>query len=109
MRKAPVAVALALLLAAAVPITAAGHDCSKLTEAQVYAKSSKTIHSGSVPVTYHVCVCDAEPVVELVADGKVVAVVSGGECGDATGAKIEVRASPERGATVGYTVVTPKH
>jgi outer membrane lipoprotein SlyB len=109
MRKVPVAVALSLLVATALPLAGAGHDCSKLTEAQVYAKSTKTIHDGNVPVTYRVCVCDAEPVVELIADGKVVGVVTGGECGEATGRKIEVRASPERGATVGYTVVTPAH
>lgn len=109
MRKAQAAVALALFVAAAAPLAAAGRDCSKLTEAQVPAKSTKTIHEGSVPVTYRVCVCDAEPVVELVADGKVVTVVTGGECGEATGRKIEVRASHERGATVGYTVVTPAH
>jgi hypothetical protein len=107
MTKAPVAAMLALLLAAALPLAAAGRDCSKLTEAQVYAKTSKTIHTGNVPVTYRVCVCDAEPVVELVADGKVVAVVTGGQCADATGLKIEVHAPPDRGVTVGYTVVTP--
>ncbi len=109
MKKAPVAAALALLVAAALPLAGAGRDCSKMTEAQVYAKSSKTIYAGNVPATYRVCVCDAEPVVELVSDGKVVAVVTGGQCADATGTKIEVHASPERGATVGYTVVTPGH
>jgi hypothetical protein len=109
MRKVPVAVALAFLLAAALPLAASGRDCSKLTEVQVQAKTSKTIHGGNVPATYRVCVCDAEPVVELVADGKVVAVVTGGQCADATGAKIEVRASPERGATVGYIAVAPAH
>jgi hypothetical protein len=107
MKTASVAAALALLLAAAPPLRAARPDCSRLTEAQVYAKSSKTIYTGHVPATYRVCVCDAEPVVELVADGKVVGVVEGGKCGDVTGTKIEVRASPDRGATVGYTAVAP--
>jgi hypothetical protein len=107
MRKAPLAVAIALASAAALPLAGSGHDCSKLTEAQVPSKTSKTIYTGGVPATYRVCVCDAEPVVELVADGKVVGVVQGGACGDATGTKIEVRASPERGATVGYTAVKP--
>ena len=105
MRKAPVAVALALLLAAALPLAGSGRDCSKMTEIQVQAKASKTIYTGSVPATYRVCVCDAEPVVELVADGNVVGVVTGGQCTDATGTKIEVRASPDRGVTVGYTAV----
>jgi hypothetical protein len=105
MRKAPLAVALALLLAAALPLAGSGRDCSKLTEIQIQAKSSKTIYTGSVPATYKVCVCDAEPVVELVADGKVVGVVTGGQCMDATGTKIEVRASPDRGVTVGYSAV----
>jgi hypothetical protein len=107
MRKVPVTAALAFLVAAALPVGGAGQDCSKLTEAQVPSKTSKTIYTGGVPATYRVCVCDAEPVVELVADGKVVGVVQGGQCGDATGTKIEVRASPERGATVGYTAVKP--
>ena len=105
MRKAPGAAALALLLAAALPLAGSGRDCSKMTEIQVQAKSSKTIYTGNVPATYRVCVCDAEPVVELVADGKVVGVVTGGQCTDATGTKIEVRASPDRGVTVGYTAV----
>lgn len=105
MRKAPVAAALALLVAAAVPL-AAGRDCSKLTEIQIQAKSDKTIYSGTVPATYRVCVCDAEPVVELVADGKVVGTVTGGQCGDVTGTKIEVHAPSDRGVTVGYTAVT---
>ncbi len=105
MRKAPVAVALALLLAAALPLAGAGRDCSKMTEVQVQAKSAKTIYTGNVPATYRVCVCDSDPVVELVADGKVVAVVTGGQCADAAGTKIEVRASPDRGVTVGYTAV----
>ncbi len=109
MRKVTVVAALALLVAAALPLAGAGRDCSKMTEAQVYAKSTKTLYTGNVPATYRVCVCDAEPVVELWADGKVVAVVTGGQCADATGTKIEVRASPERGATIGYTVVTPAH
>ncbi len=107
MRKAPIAVALALSLAATLPLAGAGRDCSKLTEAQVYAKSTRTIYSGNAAATYRVCVCDAEPVVELIADDKVVAVVTGGQCADASGTKIEVRASPDRGATIGYTVVTP--
>jgi hypothetical protein len=107
MRKVPVAVALALLLAAAQSLAGAGRDCSKLTETQIQAKSSKTIYTGGTPATYRVCVCDAEPVIELVADGKVVAVVTGGQCGDVTGTKIEVHASEDRGVTVGYTVVTP--
>ena len=107
MRKDSIAAALAFLLAAAPPLSAARRDCGNLTEAQVQANSTRTIHSGNVPVTYRVCVCDAEPVVELVADGKVVAVVKGGECADATGAKIEVRASPDRGVTIGYTAILP--
>jgi hypothetical protein len=107
MRKAPVAAALALLFAAALPVVGSGRDCSKLTEAQVQAKSDITIYKGSAPATYRVCVCDAEPVVELVADGKVVATVAGGQCGEATGTRIEVHASNDRGVTVGYTVVTP--
>ena len=109
MRKAPTAFALALLLAAALPLAGARRDCSKMTEAQVYAKSTKVLHEGKAALTYRVCVCDAEPVVELIADDKVVAVVEGGQCADATGMKIEVRASPDRGATVGYTVVAPGH
>ena len=109
MRKAPVAVASALLLAAALPLTGAGRDCSKLTEVQIQAKSDKTIYAGQVPATYRVCVCDEAPVVELVADGKVVAVVTGGQCGDATGTKIEVHAPDDRGVTVGYTAVTKPH
>jgi hypothetical protein len=109
MRKAPAAVALALLLAAALPLAGSGRDCSKLTEIQIQAKSDKTIYTGTSPATYRVCVCDAEPVVELVADGKVVATVTGGQCADVTGRKIEVHASDDRGVTVGYTVVTPAH
>ncbi len=109
MRKVPVAVALSLLVAAALPLAGAGRDCSKLTEVQVQAKGAKTIYTGDVPATYQVCVCDAEPVVELVADGKVVGVVQGGQCGDASGAKIEVRAPADRGVTVGYTLVKPAH
>jgi hypothetical protein len=105
MRKAPCVVAVAFALAAALPLAAAGRDCSKMTEAQVQSKSTKTIYTGSVPATYRVCVCDADPVVELIADGKVVAVVTGGQCAEATGTKIEVRASPDRGVTVGYTAV----
>ncbi len=107
MRKVPVAVALALLVAAALPLAGAGRDCSKMTEVQIQAKSDKTIYTGSVPSTYRVCVCDAEPVVELVADGKVVATVPGGQCADVTGRKIEVHASSDRGVTVGYTAVSP--
>ncbi len=109
MRKVTVAAALVLLVAAALPLAGASRDCSKMTEAQIYAKSTKTLYTGNVPATYRVCVCDAEPVIELVADGKVVAVVTGGQCADATGTKIEVRASADRGATVGYTVVAPAH
>ncbi len=109
MRKAPVAVALALLLAATLPLAGAGRDCSKLTEIQIQAKSDKTIYKGAVPATYRVCVCDSDPVVELVADGKVVATVTGGQCGDATGTKIEVHAPDDRGVTVGYTAVTKPH
>jgi hypothetical protein len=109
MRKVPVAVAFALLVAAALPLAGSGRDCSKMTEAQVQAKSAKTIYHGNVPATYRVCVCDAEPVIDLVADGKVAAVVTGGQCADATGTKIEVRASADRGVTVGYASVTPAH
>lgn len=109
MRKAPVAVALALLLATALPLSGAGRDCSKLTEIQIQAKSDKTIYSGAVPATYRVCVCDEAPVIELVANGKVVGVVTGGQCGDATGTKIEVHAPDDRGVTVGYTAVTKAH
>ena len=109
MRKAPVAVALALLLAAALPLAGSGRDCSKLTEIQIQAKSDKTIYTGTAPATYRVCVCDAEPVVELVADGKVVGTVTGGQCSDVTGTKIEVHAPDDRGVTVGYTVVTTAH
>ena len=72
MRKAPVAAALALLLAAALPLAGAGRDCSKLTEIQIQAKADKTIYKGDVAATYRVCVCDSDPVIELVADGKVV-------------------------------------
>ena len=106
MRKAPVAVALALLLAAALPLAGSGRDCSKLTEIQIQAKSDKTIYTGASPATYRVCVCDAEPVVEVVVDGKVAATVTGGQCSDVTGRKIEVHASDDRGVTVGYTAVT---
>jgi hypothetical protein len=102
-------VALAFLVAAALPLAGSGRDCSKLTEAQVHAKGAKTIYTGSMPATYRVCVCDAEPVIELVADGKVVGVVTGGQCADATGAKIEVRAPSDRGVTIGYTVVSTAH
>ncbi len=106
MRKDSVAVALALLLAAALPLAGAGRDCSKLTEIQIQAKSDKTIYKGTAPATYRVCVCDSDPVIELVADGKVVATVTGGQCADVTGTKIEVHASDDRGVTVGYTAVT---
>jgi hypothetical protein len=106
MRKVPVAAALALLVAAALPLAGAGRDCSKLTEAQVQAKGTKVVYTGHMPATYRVCVCDAEPVVELVADGKAVGVVQGGQCADATGTKIEVRAPADRGVTVGYTAVS---
>ena len=109
MRKVPVAAARVLLVAAALPLAGAGRDCSKLTEAQVQAKGTKVLYTGNVPMTYHVCVCDAEPVVELVADGKAAGVVPGGQCADATGAKIEVRAPADRGVTVGYTVVPAAH
>ena len=109
MRKTPIAVALALLLAAALPLAGSGRDCSKLTEAQIQAKTARTIYTGNAAATYRVCVCDSDPVIELVADGKVVGVVTGGQCADATGTKIEVRAPEDRGVTVGYTVVTPAH
>ncbi|HVO52766.1 MAG TPA: hypothetical protein VMV60_17355 [Thermoanaerobaculia bacterium] len=106
MRKPPLAVAVVLVSAAALPLAGAGRDCSKLTEAQIQSKGAKVIYTGRVPATYRVCVCDAEPVIELVADGKAVGVVQGGQCGDATGVKIEVRAPADRGVTIGYTVVS---
>jgi hypothetical protein len=109
MRKAPVAVALALLLAAVLPLAGAGRDCSKLTEIQIQAKADKTIYKGDVPATYRVCVCDSDPVIEVVADRKVVATVTGGQCADVTGTKIEVHAPDDRGVTVGYTPVTKTH
>src|SRR5512140_456218 len=109
MRKVSVAVALAFLLAAALPLTGAGRDCSKLTEIQIQAKADKTIYSGTVPATYRVCVCDSDPVVDLVADGKGGAVGGGGEGGDATGTRIEVHAQDDRGVTVGDTAVTKAH
>src|SRR5512141_3519510 len=109
MRKVSVAVALAFLLAPAMPLTGAGRDCSKLTEIQIQAKTDKTIYSGQVPATYRVCVCDSDPVVDVVADGKVVAVVTGGPCADATGTKIVVHAQYDRGFTFCYTAVTKAH
>ncbi len=103
MKRVPIALALALVLAAALPLAGAGRDCSKMTEAQVYAKSSKVLYAGDAPKAYKVCVCDAEPVIEIMADGKTVAVVQGGQCADVTGTKIEVHAPEDRGVTIGYT------
>jgi len=107
MRRAPIALALALVLAAALPLAGAGRDCSKMTEAQVQAKSMKVLYSGEAPKAYKVCVCDSEPVIEVMADGKSVAVVQGGQCADVTGVKIEVHAPADRGVTIGYTPLAP--
>ncbi len=103
MRRVPIALVLALVLAAALPLAGAGRDCSKMTEAQVYAKTSKVLYAGDVPRSYKVCVCDSEPVIEIMADGKSAAVVQGGQCADVTGTKIEVHAPADRGVTIGYT------
>ena len=109
MRRVPIALVLALVLAAALPLAGAGRDCSKMTEAQVYAKSIKVVYTGDVPKSYKVCVCDAEPVIEVLADGKSVAVVQGGQCADVTGVKIEVHAPADRGVTIGYAPLAPAH
>jgi len=46
---------------------------------------------------------------QIRAQKPVVAVVTGGQCADATGTKIEVHAPDDRGVTVGYTAVTKAH
>ena len=108
MRKALVATAAALaLLVASLPAAGSGKDCRNLSEAQVYAKTSKVLYNGAKPATYKICVCDAEPTVEVWADGQPVGIATSQECVEATGTKIEVYASPDRGATIGYTAVLP--
>lgn len=109
MRKAQLAVALAFLLAAALPAMASGKDCRNLSELQVQAKTSKVLYTGAKAATYKVCVCDSEPTVEVYADGKPVGVATSQNCVEATGTKIEVHASPDRGATIGYTAILPGH
>ena len=107
MRKAPLVLA-AAFLAASLPVGGSAKDCRHLSEAQVYAKTTKVLYEGARPATYKVCVCDAEPTVEVYADGKPVGVATSQECVEATGTKIVVQASPDRGATIGYTQVLPR-
>ena len=78
-----------------------------MSEAQVYAKTSKVLYTGTKAATYKVCVCDNEPTVEVYADDKPVGVATSQNCVEATGTKIVVQASPDRGATIGYTQVVP--
>ena len=109
MRKALVATAAALaLLAASLPAAGSGKDCRNLSEAQVYAKHAKVLNSGAKPATYNICVCDAEPTVDDWADGKPVGVATSQQCVEASGTKIVVQASPDRGATIGYTQSLPR-
>ncbi len=105
MRKAPFALAAGFLVAAALPAGGSGKDCRNMTEAQVYAKTTRVLYSGTKPATYKVCVCDAEPTVEIYADGKPVGVATSQQCVEATGTQIVVHASPDRGATIGYTAL----
>jgi hypothetical protein len=99
------AAALGLLLAASLPAGGSQKDCRNLSEAQVYAKSKKVLYDGAKAVTYKVCVCDNEPTVEVYADGKPVGIATSQACLEATGTRIEVHASPDRGATIGYTQI----
>ena len=107
MRKAPLAVALGLLVLS-LPAGGSAKDCRNLSEAQVYAKSSKVLYEGAKPATYKVCVCDNEPTVEVYADGKPAGVATSQQCVEASGTKIVVQASPDRGATIGYTQILPR-
>lgn len=107
MRKILIALAPGLLLSAALPAAASAKDCRNLSEAQVYAKTTKVLYEGTRTATYKVCVCDHEPTVEVYADGKPVGVATSENCVEATGTKIVVHASPDRGATIGYTQVVP--